>query len=943
MQTKPIRIIDGEHGRLLDLYELVEALLFDCFLLGTRYWDSYEDYYLNQLIPQLQAGQAPNVTAKERDLIEKIKRVITKKEWLTLPDLARRISENAKNPDLRRIDRIKDCIKSLRFEEAEELILRHPGIIRVREFRKMRSQAVEKRLFALQKLIDSEDLDDARELLKQVELYLCDRQRKQYERALGEEEVKKLIKCEEFARADELFRSQSFIPQEEYEEMKSEAVQRYLCEIDRKLCDDREKALAISKMDQHVLVKARAGSGKTTVIACKVSWLIEKEKVDPNQILVLAFNRKAAEEIGDRIRKRCPKFHNARTFHSLAYQLVRPSQNPLFDDKGDPSVKKQSQFVQDLLRRIWNPLFRLKLYAFFRRELQEIETWRAHLSKSDYYLYRRNLAEISLNGEKVKSTGEKYIADFLFEHGIRYHYEWFWRWGQRLYRPDFTIPSQGRYRYYVIEHWGIDETKAPSDPEERAEWEEYRQQMQEKRKFWRDKKDVCFLETSVQDLRGGREAFEKILHQRLEKAGIRCEKLSEEELYKRVQEIHLTRMTELFLHFIQQAKKRRLRPEDIKGKAVDIIDSRTKAFWELAYEVFKTYEDQIARQGRYDFDDLLEKAIHLIHETHGNCEIHIAKDRRVAVNELEWILIDEYQDFSLLFYELIAAIRKYNPRVRILCVGDDWQAINGFAGSDLRYFSGFEEHFGHERSGIATLLTNYRSCQRIVENGNAFMEGLGEPSKPHPDRPGGEVVIEYIDDVWVDAQIGASDPDQDKSKGDGRFLPKGKEQLTSQDLILAKYLKKCHEVIINNPRKTVAILSRTNRFYGLDLREFEERLKACFNLTDEEKARREWIKVHTVHSFKGLEQDVIIILQACSRVFPLIHPDEPLFEPLGRTISDVIDEERRLFYVAITRAKEKLWILTERGRESDFLYHLQPTSSCLQDRGLGSFKDEAPF
>lgn len=957
MYKKSIRIHGNrEHERLLNLYELVEMLLFECLLLKTRYWDGYEDYYLNQLIPELQSGEAPNVTEKERDLIKRIKSIATDEEWAALPDLARRISENVKNPNVKKIDQIKVYINSLLFVEAEKLFFANPGIMRVEEFRTMRFQAVEKCLSALQELLNSDDIDNARKFLRQVEPYLCDEQRKQYEGTIEQkeaevrrreviDEIEKLIKREEFARADELFRSQHFIPPEQYEEMKSEAVQRYLCEVGKELCNDREKARAISKMDQNLLVKARAGSGKTTVIACKVSWLIEKEGVNPDRILVLAFNREAAKEIGDRIRKRCAEFYNARTFHSLAYQLIRPSQKPLFDEKGDPSVKKQSQFVQDLLRRIWKPSFRLKLYIFFRRELQEIESWGAHLSEDDYYLYRRNRADISLNGERVKSRGEKFIADFLFEHGIHYYYEWFWQWGQRPYRPDFTIPSQGRYRYYVIEHWGIDEANPPSDPGKRAEWEEYRQQMQEKREFWRDKKDVFFLETSVRDLRDGREAFEEILRQRLEKAGIRCEKLPEEELHKKVQKIHLTRMTELFLHFIQQAKKHCMRPEDIKGKAKDIKDQRTRTFWELAYEVFKAYEDQIARQGRYDFDDLLEKAIQLVRETHGSCEIHIANGRKVAMNELEWILIDEYQDFSPLFYSLITAIREYNPRVKIFCVGDDWQAINGFAGSDLRYFRGFEEHFGREQSGIATLLTNYRSCRQIVENGNAFMKGFGEPSKPNPDRPGGEVVIEYIDDVWVNAQVGASDLDQDKSKGDARFLPKGKEQLTSQDLILAKYLKKCHEVIINNPRKTVAILSRTNQFYGLDLKEFEEHLKACF--TDEERARceakREWIGVHTVHSFKGLECDVVIILQACGRVFPLIHPDEPLFEPLGRTLSDVIDEERRLFYVAITRAKEKLWILTERGRESSFLYRLQPTRSCLQDRDSSSFKDEAPF
>lgn len=77
--------------------------------------------------------------------------------------------------------------------------------------------------------------------------------------------------------------------------------------------------------------------------------------------------------------------------------------------------------------------------------------------------------------------------------------------------------------------------------------------------------------------------------------------------------------------------------------------------------------------------------------------------------------------------------------------------------------------------------------------------------------------------------------------------------------------------------------------------------------------------VGTIHSFQGLEADIVIILQACNGIFPLIHPDNHLFEIFGHKIKDAFDEERRLFYVALTRAKEKLYILTERDSESDFL------------------------
>ncbi len=129
-------------------------------------------------------------------------------------------------------------------------------------------------------------------------------------------------------------------------------------------------------------------------------------------------------------------------------------------------------------------------------------------------------------------------------------------------------------------------------------------------------------------------------------------------------------------------------------------------------------------------------AINLIDDTKGECSIELNNHQKIALKSLKWILIDEYQDFSRLFNDLITVIRKHNNNIRIFCVGDDWQAINSFAGSDLDYFEGFLENF--EGAGIAPLLMNRRSKSEIVECGNLLMkckEGL--PAKSS--KSGGDV------------------------------------------------------------------------------------------------------------------------------------------------------------------------------------------------------------
>jgi superfamily I DNA/RNA helicase len=87
-----------------------------------------------------------------------------------------------------------------------------------------------------------------------------------------------------------------------------------------------------------------------------------------------------------------------------------------------------------------------------------------------------------------------------------------------------------------------------------------------------------------------------------------------------------------------------------------------------------------------------------------------------------------------MFFRLIKGIRSMNPLAEFFCVGDDWQAINGFAGSELRFFEDFEEYFSQTRRLLID--TNYRSSVSIVEAGNAAMKGLGEPARPHRADPG---------------------------------------------------------------------------------------------------------------------------------------------------------------------------------------------------------------
>jgi len=276
-----------------------------------------------------------------------------------------------------------------------------------------------------------------------------------------------------------------------------------------------------------------------------------------------------------------------------------------------------------------------------------------------------------------------------------------------------------------------------------------------------------------------------------------------------------------------------------------------------------------------------------------------------------------------LFYRFLSALQSYTSEPATMCVGDDWQAINGFAGSVLDYFTDFTAHFPN--ASVEELTTNYRSDETIVENANALMKGLGSPAvgiKCFIDRK-----IEVVDVTQTRIERRESSEHAAAREFDTRFnfqrIVNGKEWYDPQDRLKSQYLKSCYQIITNNPEAKIAILSRRNSLYFTKLSDFLGKLKSCFNATERKTVFKEdKIKIGSIHSFKGLEADIVIILEICDGAIPLIHPDNSLFEPLGLTPDKVMEEERRLFYVAITRPYEKLYLLTEQGHYSPFMHEL---------------------
>lgn len=708
---------------------------------------------------------------------------------------------------------------------------------------------------------------------------------------------------------------------------------------------DDEQLEACSLIHRHRLIQARAGSGKTRTLAAHAALCIHDQELQADQVLILAFNKKAATEIGDRVRNAAGigEFRNARTFHSLAWNFADHADRELIFDDGElsPSRRKQSGFMERLIKGFMNPAVREDVYEFFRKEIEQLDDLGSTLTNEEYAAFRRTISDYTLSGDNVKSKGEKYIADFLFEHDIPFRYEKVWSWqkgdqiGGTPYRPDFSITAEGRD--IVLEHWAFD----PDNPAATVPswWDtgasEYRHQIEEKRTFWTER-GITLLETHCDMLVHGRAAFEEGLRNLLAANGVRCVKLPREELVRRVVEAPraVSRLADLFLQFISRAKKRGWSVNDVaeRIRVASEVDRRTRAFQVLGLHAYTAYQRELETQRTMDFDDLMVSAADHVRRHGAAARLRVGKTDSLAVGDLRWILIDEFQDFSELYYQLILAMQDANPQLRVVGVGDDWQAINGFAGAQLTYFSNFELYF--PGAGRAGLSSNRRSGKLIVGAGNEVMGGCGEAARAGREHAG-QIDIVAVDRVWIEAESIYLDAATSTTQGGRRT--------TSWEL--AKALKACADLIALSVYRdqaqghlwmpNVLVLARTSRAYGRSLRDFAERLERVlsrhpdlqslanhYNVTAGSPSARPAptvIEVMTAHKSKGKEADTVIVLECVSDNFPKMHADNKLFGLFGVTVADVLAEERRLFYVAATRAEYRLAFLTESGRESPYL------------------------
>lgn len=818
-------------------------------------WKTQKDYYLSVLLPNIvQMDDSLELSDAERTIVNRLHEILTQGEWKGLPRL------------------VEDRLDGNPIEVAYD-----------REQEKKRREAEERERIRIEREEAEKELE--RQRLREEREKRADLQRR----------IREVLK-HRYLVADAAFSGQieaGELSSQEFDDLKTEFVRDWSNSIlPRELANEQAAAVADTAGD--VQVVARAGSGKTRTLISRAIFLQKHCGVSPTEMLLLAFNRDAAEEMKDRIAQIVEEdLPHVMTFHALAYALVHPEEDIIFDsedaDQFGLSHEVQEVINEHLISPEYRQLIQGVMLAHFRDDWERIVEGGFHLTMAEFLDHRRSLPRESLNGDYVKSFGDKAIANALFENSVEYKYERNFRWNGVNYRPDFTIPM-GSDGGVVIEYFGL-----RGDPD-------YDEMTHQKREFWAGHRGWTLIEVSPDDLASkGEESFVRYLLDELQKLGIPHVRRTDEEIWELIKDRAVDRFTQALTMFIGRSRKLNLSIEKLKLLIDDHkpCSRAEELFLDVGVSVYQGYLERLADAKKQDFDGLMWQAVSLIRDG----ETRFVRDRgreRGDLAKLRFVMIDEFQDFSLMFYKLIDAIHSINSETHFFCVGDDWQAINGFAGSDLEFFNNFSDYFPGGRQ--CRIRNNYRSAKTVVEVGNALMNGLGTSTEAVKSKAG-----------WVRLckldEFRPSPLEQARHRGDEitPALLRLIRHLIDHGLDIVILSRKNHVPWYFDSAKT-----KLGKQRALD--RFLEHIRSFLPEHD-----RDRISISTVHRYKGLDSSAVVLLDAIRRSFPLVHPNWVFTRVFGDDIQKILDDERRLFYVAVSRAENSLAILTETSEQSPFI------------------------
>ncbi|MCR4964899.1 MAG: UvrD-helicase domain-containing protein [Bacteroidales bacterium] len=708
-----------------------------------------------------------------------------------------------------------------------------------------------------------------------------------YSKFVSDDETKKLPALVRDLKGERSKHNNQFI-QQEIEDNKS-----YFDTVLGSYPLDAQQRDSIVKLEDNCLVIASAGSGKTSTIVGKAKYLVEKQNIDPEKIILLTYTKKAAFELSERIK--IPNLSTG-TFHSLAYHIIAEvtGQAPSICSNDVPLnvFRKLIQGNHDFLHAVND-------YLINKQSLMKLE--HDYTDSFSYFEDRKKYgiqAIFSDMDDKIiftRSEEEKRICSILTQLGIQFRYEASYIIDtrtpeRRQYKPDFTIyfkDKRGQQQCIYLEHFAIDrngQTPRWFGEGTNGGWsaanQRYLEGIRWKRRTHREYGTVL-IETTSANFHDG--SIEQVLVNQLIVNGVPINHRSDKELYdlmiQRNRQLEKTVFT-LLLSFITLMKANEKTIDGLldtlnNAEALSSENDARNRFIlkEVVKPFFEAYQSELDSKYEMDFTDAIIQATTLCREG--------------LWKQYDYILVDEFQDISVDRYKFLQALRSEKPKTKLYCVGDDWQSIFRFAGSDMSLFYDFENYFGYTE--LCKIETTYRFHQPLIDKSSAFIMKNSAQKRKTIKTPAGDRKKTYLNFVKCESD-------------DGGVLNRVEEivndiPINESILIIGRY---------NHDAKSVGFNGK------IDMK--DNRIKVTISGRE--------IFFLSVHSAKGLEADHVILVNCNQGAygFPSLIEDDPILDfVLSKSDQYPFAEERRLFYVAMTRAKKKMYVLYDRRRPSPFI------------------------
>ena len=648
---------------------------------------------------------------------------------------------------------------------------------------------------------------------------------------------------------------------------------------------DKQQRRSIVSEEENCLVVSSAGSGKTSSIVGKVKYLTEIKKINPQNILLISYTNKAAAELTERMGIAGLRGY---TFHKLALDIIGQTTGQ------KPSIYENTDalFVKIYHELLNDKKFKKSVIEYFIDYQTPEKEWekrknerRQQLSEQKEVRLKATFPDMDGKTVYVRSEQEQKICFALSSLSVKFRYEEPYEHPlvdemHSQYKPDFSIYfEQGRETKRIyLEHFGVDEHGLVPiwfAKDRGITYEEANQKYNDGitwKKAAHEKFGTKLLTTSSADFHYSdiREKLKTLL----EKADVSIQEKTDAELYDMVlppNSKHEKAFIRLVVTFVTLIKSSCKSVDEVLRQTKNAGDERSTFIIKNIFQpVYKRYIEELANINQIDFTDAILQATDICRSSHPV--------------KYDYIIVDEFQDISVDRYNFLKVLREGNPPAKLYCVGDDWQSIYRFSGSDMALFNQFSDYFG--QTEINKIETTYRFGEPLVSLSSQFIQRN-------------------------EAQI---------KKNIHPFNPQVKTELQFCDYERRDYCNVIGQLVASIPLdKSVFLLGRYSfdDYYLSFMYKFVKEGNRFFYIIGDRK-----IEFLTVHKSKGLEADYVIILQ-CNKDtygFPSLVSDDPVLNyVLTKSDQYPYGEERRLFYVAITRAKVKTYILYDRRFPSVFV------------------------